>query len=170
MGFGLEYYVIEDKPALLEVLHETDDEVISIIISGGTGDRLKALPCDVTNIAMHQSYYSHEFDPKSIKAVIPIEVGDYIVTSRLFKKHNNLDILCCPIRFIDGGWASGEEAGITVNDVSKIIDEIMNRNHQISNNNKFDYSWYYNNPTLLLSIFNVINPRNAVTYHLIPEY
>ena len=163
MGFGLQYQVIDGKPVLLEILHETDNEVISVLISSSSGDKLQAIEYDVTKLVINHTDYGCELTPNNIKAVIPIKVGDFIVKTGLYRHESEIEILSCPIQFISDGWASGEEMDITVDNLASNIDGFINCCQKYD---RTEQDYVSNSPAVLLSIFNVINPRNAVTYHI----
>jgi len=170
MGFGLKYQIIEDKPVLIEVLHKTSNGCISIIISSDTGDKLKAIEYDIHKLDTNLSHYAIELPSESMKAVIPIKIGDYITACRLYNDTNTLEFSCCKILFIEDGWASGPDRYITVDRFNHEINGFIECSNSKANYdiiNKHKYS-DYTSPALLLCMFNVINPHNAVSYHLVP--
>lgn len=168
MGFGLHFEIIEDKPVLFEVMHETDYEVISVIISAGNGDKLHSIAFDsekwTSDIYSNIIYIP---SPKSTRiiAAIPITVGDKISIAKLDKKSNELELSCTPISFIDSGWASGSSYG---NKPSLILDDVdgLVKSAQEKYGDSDIHDCNQVSSAALISMFNVINPRNAVSYHL----
>jgi len=117
MGFELPCQTIDGITVFPEVLYETDDAVVSIMISGGTGDMLPAISYDINKINNNLSYLSCELDAKSLKALIPVKVGDFFVMTTLSKRNNELDVLCCSVYFVNKHGASGATGGIRVIDI-----------------------------------------------------
>ncbi len=168
MGFGLTYEIIDEKPVLFEVLHETDYEVISVIISAGNGDKLQSIAFDREKLT--SKIYLNTINnplPKSTRiiAAIPITVGDKISIAKLDKISNALELSCTPIWFIDGGWASGGSYGnkpsLIIDDIAGLVESTLEKSDDSDMHDSNHVS-----SAALISMFNVINPRNAVSYHL----
>ena len=168
MGFGLTYEIIDEKPVLFEVLHETDYEIISVIISGSNGDKLQSIAFDSEKLT--SAIYSniiYDPSPESTRfiAAIPIKVGDKISIAKLDKKSNELELSCTPIWFVDGGWASGSSDGNRPNLILNDIDGLVKSTQEKSDDGDM-HDRNHLSPAVLISMFNVINPRNVVSYHL----
>jgi hypothetical protein len=166
MGFGLQYQIVNGQPVLFEVLHESQDAIVSVIISGSTGAKLQAITYDKSKV--DKTLYSNvlqftgdELYPNSIKAIIPIRVGDVITITTLQRADNHISTFCCPIWFIDGSCASGPANDVNFHLEKSMFDLTRNVNN-ISDDS------FYNSSTALISIFNVMNPRHALSYHLDP--
>ena len=165
MGFGLTYQMIDDRPVLFEVLHETEESVISVIITSFRGDKLRAVKCkkSLLNKEMYSSLFNLRCNikSKSIIAAIPIKEGDIFISTKLNKSDGSILNEILQLRFFDKSYVSGPARSI---EFDKVIDLTALR--EFTQRKSLDDKWLELSPAILISMFNVINPRNAVSYHL----
>lgn len=169
MGLQFDHHIINGRPVLYEVFHESKEAITSIIITDHKGNKPESVRFSKSefNKELYQKTlgYGSDLKAKNIIAAVPIDRGGMLIQTTLYKYEDYINILLFNFYHISRSRVTGGTYGYNLKNYTSGLDG-LSQLHLVQQDDNTDHSNMSTyNLAVLIGLFNVLNPQNYVAYH-----